>query len=120
MKALYYVAWLLVFVAALFCFACADTTTTGPKPGEVIETWVCDPPPAVLTIATAAASFVLPGTLAAEAVTRIQQGLCVTVTQINALIAYLSGEEGQKGLKAAKAPLDLAPLIQWRDYGKRK
>ena len=99
---------------------------------------ICNPPPAVLAVANATAplisiaiSMALPGSAVyvnavsvMAAVTAIQGGVCLSLTQLNNLIAWLQSDEAKSlqtkamykaGPMKAQAVIDPAPLIAWRD-----
>jgi len=98
----------------------------------------CNPPQAVIDVANAAAPLVavavniaLPGSAAyviavtvQGAITAIQAGACVTLTQINAVIAWLQSDEAKAlqtqamakaGPAKAQAPISSQALIDWRN-----
>jgi hypothetical protein len=98
---------------------------------------LCNPPQSVIAVANAAAPLVaiainmaIPGSAVyvnavtvQGAITAIQGGACVSLTQLNALITWLQSDEAkqvqaQVMLKAGPmraVALDAAPLIAWRD-----
>ena len=103
-----------------------------------VQDTVCNPPASVIAVANAAAPLVaiainmaLPGSAAfinavtvQGAITAIQGGACVSTTQLNALIAWLQGNDAKTlqakaqvkaGPMKAAAFIDPAPLIVWRD-----
>jgi hypothetical protein len=104
---------------------------------QQIQDRVCNPPASVIAVANAASPLVaiainiaLPGSAAyvtavsvQGAITAIQGGVCVSVTQLNALIAWLQSDEIQalqtkQMLKAGPMQavvISVQPLIDWRD-----
>ena len=107
-----------------------------------VQDAVCDPPQSVIDIANAAAPLVaaviatlVPGSeeyvtavTVQAAITAIQGGACVTVTQINTLIAWLQSDEAvsmqmkamaKAGPAKAKSLISVQPLISWRDGVKK-
>ena len=121
---------LLAIVALAF-------STTGATCLQNVQDKVCNPPADVIAVANAAAPLVaiainiaVPGSTVyvnavsvMAAVTAIQGGVCVSVTQLNALISWLQSDEAKtlqekamvKAGPAKTAALDPAPLIAWRD-----
>ena len=102
-----------------------------------VQEVICNPPQAVIDVANAAAPLVaiaitmaLPGSAAyvnavavQGAITAIQGGACVSITQLNNLIAWLQSDEAQglqvkamlkAGPAKATAPISVQPLIDWR------
>ncbi len=90
---------------------------------------VCNAPQGVMdvigVVAPLIASYVFPSidpALVKAAVTGIQQGGCVTLTQLNALIAWITAFNNQqqaaalKGLYKAPKSIPVDPLIIW-GYG---
>ena len=111
---------------------------TGATCLQNVQENVCNPPPAVIEVVNAAAPLVavvintaLPGSAAyvnaitvQGAITAIQGGVCVSLTQLNALIAWLQSDEARTlqlkamakaGPARALAVLSAQPLIDWRD-----
>ena len=102
---------------------------TGATCLQNVQTKVCNPPADVMVVAnmavtlleTALAAFV-PGSAAYVALlgpyataTAIQGGVCVSVTQLNNLIAYLQSPPATKMMAKRKAVLNVQALIDWRD-----
>jgi hypothetical protein len=98
-----------------------------------VQKFVCNPPPEVQAIVNTAEPFIVaavaiavPGSLAyiqaVEALggmTAIQAGVCATVTQINALIALMSGDQAKAfQTKAMRPTFNVAPLQAWLAKGK--
>jgi hypothetical protein len=104
---------------------------------QTAQDTICNPPQSVITVANAAAPLVAiainmagPGSAAyvnavtvQGAITAIQGGACVSLTQLNALIAWLQSDEAQTlqtkamikvGPMKAVA-INVQPLIDWRD-----
>lgn len=97
----------------------------------------CNPPANVIAVAKVAAplieialAMIVPGTAAylaavdaSAVVNAIQKGICVSVKQLNSLIAFLSSDAAKSarikqvkmaaGLKAMPAPINLQPLVDW-------
>ena len=103
-----------------------------------VQSNVCNPPQSVIDIANAAAPLIaiaitmaLPGSAAyvtavtvQGAITAIQGGACVSITQLNALIAWLQSNDAKTlqakamvkaGPMKAVAPINVQPLIDWRN-----
>ena len=101
-----------------------------------VQTTICNPPANVIAVAKAAAPVIemaiimlVPGTAAwlaavdaSVAVDSIQNGICIGVSQLNNLIAFLqssTAQTAQAKLMVKKGPmravaLHIGPLIQWK------
>jgi hypothetical protein len=105
---------------------------------QTVQDTLCNPPQSVIDVATAASPLVaiainiaVPGSAVyvnavsvQAAITAIQGGACVSLTQLNALIAWLQSDEAKSlqvqaqvkaGPAKAKAPINIQPLLNWRD-----
>lgn len=104
---------------------------------QTAQDTICNPPQSVIAVANAAAPLVaiainmtLPGSASyvnavtvQGAITAIQGGACVSLTQLNNLIAWLQSNEAQQlqakaMLKAGPMKalaISVQPLIDWRD-----
>lgn len=134
-----YLAVLAILAMLVGCAPAAstttDTTTTTAGAINTVQTIACDPPAAVIAILPAAISLIMvavstfvPGSAAYLAAVNastvanlIETGICVSVTQLNSLIAFLqSGDVKTIQTKAmvkagpmkAKA-LNVTPLQDW-------
>ena len=111
---------------------------TGATCMQTVQNDICNPPASVIAVAQAAAPLIatainlaIPGSSAyvtavtVQAVTTaILGGACVSVTQLNALIAWLQSSDAKAlqvkaqvkaGPMKATAFIDVSPLIAWRD-----
>lgn len=106
---------------------------------KVVQDKVCNPPAGVMALINSAAPVVaaiiaaaVPGSavyVAAVAnqqtITAIQAGVCVSLTQLNNLIDFLQSPEVQQAQlkmmagKKAAAPINVQPLVDWRDKSKK-
>jgi predicted xylose isomerase-like sugar epimerase len=109
----------------------------GASGATCLQNTMCSPPADVMAVAKAAAPVIqmaiimlVPGTAAylaavdaAAAVDYIQDGICLSITQLNALIAFLQSSDAKvanakmmmkAGPARAKA-LNIQPLIDWKD-----
>ena len=129
-------------VIVLLAIVALGLGVTGATCMQNVQEAVCNPPQSVIDIANAAAPLVasvivtlVPGSEAyvtavtvQAAVTAIQGGACVTITQINTLIAWLQSDEAvsmqmkamaKAGPANAKSLISVQPLIDWRDGVKK-
>jgi len=124
-------------IAILCLIVAMGLGVTGATCLQNVQDRVCNPPQAVIDVANAAAPLVamaiqiaLPGSAAyvnavsvQAAITAIQGGACVSVTQLNNLIAWLQSEQAQtlaakamvKAGPARAMAINVQPLISWRD-----
>ena len=118
---------------AIMMFFCINFMTIGCAGAQKIA---CSPPASVITVAEAAAPLVavavnmlVPGSAAyvnavtvSGAVTAILGGACVSLTQLNAVIAWLQSDESKtlqakamvKAGPARAVALNPQPLLDWR------
>ena len=109
-------------------------SVTGATCMQTVQTQACNPPANVIAVANAVISLLLPelnillpGSAAFNAYVtaeNISAGVCVGVTELNALIAYIQSSDAKAlqnraqvkaGPMLAKAFIDPQPLINWRD-----
>lgn len=119
----------LILVVLIIGFVLSLTGATCLKQ---VQDKVCSPPPEVMAVVNAVAPAVgliiataVPGSASfvtavanQQTITAIQGGVCVSVTQLNNLIAFIQGlNQAKAGVKAFK-PYDADALIEWRDKSK--
>lgn len=108
-------------------------TVSGCSFLQTTQDTFCNPPADVIAVANAAAplvavaiSIAVPGSAVyvnavsvMAAITAIQGGACVSLTQLNTLIAWIQSDEAKsiqtKALIKVIAPISAQPLLDWRD-----
>lgn len=127
----------LICLAIVMVFG-INLTTIGCSFLQTVQDMLCNPSQSVIDVATAASPLVaiainiaVPGSAAyvnavsvQAAITAIQGGACVSLTQLNVLIAWLQSDEAKtlqqqvmvkEGPSRATVLIDVTPLISWRD-----
>ncbi len=121
-------ALILIMAVALLSSGCAGFLKFSQQAQEKL----CNPPEAVMTVIKGAAEVVksilaiaVPGSQlyvsaveAGQVVDAIQGGACVTVTQLNNLIAFLQSDAAQKAMAGQKVFVNVQPLQDWASKGK--
>lgn len=121
-------------IAVLCLIVALAFGVTGATCMQNTQQAICNPPAAVITTANAVITFVrpklniwLPGSVAFNSyitAENIASGICVGVTELDALIAWLQSDEVKSlqtktmvkaGSVKVVAPIDIQALIDWRD-----